>query len=145
MHETAKRLLAAGLARGAKDFTEIAKALGGSDQSATNWKKRGVPKAVIIDASVRYSVDVVWLSGSPGTLEPLFVKRWREGTHTPGSQATLVSSAVAQEQRAEYRMPSDEQRLLDGFRVADDGAKRAMLLLAVDALQRFGKRSQNHS
>lgn len=37
MHETAKRLLELGLSRGAKDFTEIAKSLGGSDQSATNW------------------------------------------------------------------------------------------------------------
>ncbi len=42
MHETAKRLLDMGLARGAKDFTEIARSLGGSDQSATNWKTRGV-------------------------------------------------------------------------------------------------------
>ena len=41
MHETAKRLLDMGLARGAKDFTEIARSLGGSDQSATNWKTRG--------------------------------------------------------------------------------------------------------
>lgn len=32
MHETAKRLLELGLARGAKDFTEIARSLGGSDQ-----------------------------------------------------------------------------------------------------------------
>ena len=47
MHETAKRLLDMGLARGAKDFTEIARSLGGSDQSATNWKTRGVPKAIL--------------------------------------------------------------------------------------------------
>lgn len=51
MHETAKRLLELGLARGAKDFTEIARSLGGSDQSATNWKTRGVPKAIIIEAA----------------------------------------------------------------------------------------------
>lgn len=38
-HPTAERLFELGTESGAKDFTEIAKRLGGSDQSATNWKR----------------------------------------------------------------------------------------------------------
>lgn len=51
MHETAQRLLAAGLAKGERTFTGIARTLGASDQSATNWKTRGVPRRVMIRAA----------------------------------------------------------------------------------------------
>ncbi len=61
IHETAKRLLEIGKASGAKDFTEIAKALGGSDQSATNWKTRGVPKEKIIEAAMLYKANVAYI------------------------------------------------------------------------------------
>lgn len=61
MEDTAKRLLEIGLEAGAKDFTEIAKRLGGSDQSATNWKTRGVPKAKIIEAAKIYGANVAYI------------------------------------------------------------------------------------
>lgn len=66
MHETAKRLLEVGTEAGAKDFTEIAKSFGGSDQSATNWKTRGVPKAVIINAAAVFGVEARWLAEGVG-------------------------------------------------------------------------------
>lgn len=66
MHETAKRLLDVGLERGAKDFAEIAKRLNASDQSATNWKTRGVPQKKIIEAGILYGVDPVWLATGQG-------------------------------------------------------------------------------
>jgi len=140
MHETAKRLLDMGLARGAKDFTEIARSLGGSDQSATNWKTRGVPKAILIEAAKKYRVDVGWLSADVHAVEPAFVTRWREGD---GWTAPVKSTAPQKvEQSRQAYLPEDEQIVLDGFRIADEGVKRSMLLLAKDALARFGKRSQ---
>ena len=143
MHETAKRLLDLGRSRGAKDFTEIAKSLGGSDQSATNWKTRGVPKAVMIEAARKYHVDVGWLTGDAHAVEPVFITRWREGTGWTAS-VRPTSSLQAEQGRQAYNLSEDEQLVLDGFRLADDGVKRSMLLLARDALARFGKRSQNH-
>ena len=142
MHETAKRLLDMGLARGAKDFTEIARSLGGSDQSATNWKTRGVLKAIQIEAAKKYRVDVGWLSADAHAVEPAFITRWREGDRwtTPVKNAAHTK---AEQSRQTYLLP-DEQTILDGFRLADETVKRTMLLLANDALARFGKRSQNH-
>lgn len=70
MHETARRLLAVGLAKGAKTFAEIARGLGASDQSATNWKRRGVPKDVAIKAGALYGVDSAWLAGATNGREP---------------------------------------------------------------------------
>lgn len=61
MHGTAKRLFEIGKEAGAKDFTEVAKWLGGSDQSATNWKSRGIPKQVIIDAAKMFSASVAYI------------------------------------------------------------------------------------
>jgi phage repressor protein C with HTH and peptisase S24 domain len=72
MDETARRLLEIGLESGAKDFTEIAKRLGGSDQSATNWKSRGVPKAKIIEASKIFGANPAYIE--EGAL-PKFVAR----------------------------------------------------------------------
>ncbi len=142
MHETAKRLLDMGLARGAKDFTEIARSLGGSDQSATNWKTRGVPKAILIEAAKKYRVDVGWLSADVHAAEPAFVTRWREGDGWAAPVKPTAQQKVEQSRQA--YLPEDEQIVLDGFRIADEGVKRSMLLLAKDALARFGKRSQNH-
>ena len=143
MHETAKRLLELGLARGAKDFTEIARSLGGSDQSATNWKTRGVPKAVIIEAAKKYRVDVGWLSADAQAVEPAFITRWKDGERGVAPVKNQATQKVEQT-RNPYLLPSDEQTILDGFRLADDGVKRSMLLLAKDALERFGMRSKNH-
>lgn len=58
IHDMAKRLLAVGKMKGAKDFTEIVKALDRSDQSATNWKGRGVPKQKIIEAAKKFGANV---------------------------------------------------------------------------------------
>ena len=77
IHETARRLMAVGLAKGARNFTEIARGLGGSDQSATNWKTRGVPAAVVIQAASIYGVDARWLAGQPDGKEPEFLANWK--------------------------------------------------------------------
>lgn len=64
MHEPAKRLLELGLSRGAKNFTAIARSLGGSDQSATNWKTRlAVAGAALVairpaDKAAQNEIDV---------------------------------------------------------------------------------------
>ncbi len=133
MHETAQRLLTVGMAKGAKTFVEIARALGASDQSATNWKARGVPSDVMIRAAALYRVDAVWLAtGSkdraPEPLAADYPQMWiRPGT------------AGVEEKRQRYLSNDDEQRLIEGFRVADDSLRRSMLLLAVDSLERFGR------
>mgnify|MGYP006914143939 FL=1 len=50
---------------------------------------------------------------------------------------------VAQEARL-YGLEPEERELLDGYRLADASLKRTMLLLAGDALRRFGRRKANH-
>lgn len=135
MHETARRLLAIGLAMGDKDFTAIARRFGGSDQSATNWKSRGVPKAVIIKAATLWGVQPAWLAGEPGAKEPALVSGCGSGKP---SRLRVAESVVG------YAFSPDEQRLVDGFRLADDSLRRSMLLLAEDALSRFGSRRENH-
>lgn len=141
MHKTAQRLLAAGLANGEKDFTSIARRFGGSDQSATNWKTRGVPKSVIIQASADWKINAKWLSAESDDDPPDFARR----DESLASPSTGHSFAVA-ERRATYSncITEDERRLLDGFRAADNGVRRAMLLLADDCLARFQKRVENH-
>ena len=46
------------------------------------------------------------------------------------------------ERRSEYMM-DDERMLLAAFRIADEGARRALMLLARDSLERFGRRGTN--
>lgn len=141
MHETAKRLLDVGLASGARDFVSIARLFGASDQSATNWKSRGVPKTIMIEAAQHFHIDVGWLACDPKATVPAFVTRWKEGIKAvPPSQAPKQLEQAGQP----YLIQADEQTLLDGYRVADSATKRALLLLAKDALAIFGKRSQNH-
>jgi transcriptional regulator with XRE-family HTH domain len=57
--------------------------------------------------------------------------------------ATIASGLVVHERRAEY-MTDDERLLIEAFRIADEGARRALLLLARDSLDRFGRRRTNH-
>ena len=93
-------------------------------------------------AAKKYRVDVGWLSADAHAVEPAFITRWREGDRwtTPVKNAAHTK---AEQSRQTYLLP-DEQTILDGFRLADETVKRTMLLLANDALARFGKRSQNH-
>lgn len=140
MHETARRLLAVGLAKGAKTFAEIARGLGASDQSATNWKRRGVPKDVAIKAGALYGVDSAWLAGATNGREPECVSVWKHDEQSLSKPRYNVA-----EMRASYGLSDDETRLLDGYRIADDGLKRSILMLADDALTRFGRRRANHS
>ncbi len=140
MHETARRLLAVGLAKGAKTFAEIARGLGASDQSATNWKRRGVPKDVAIKAGALYGVDPVWLAGATNGREPECVSSWKHD-----EQSLTNTRYHVAEMRASYGLSDEETRLLDGYRIADDGLKRSILMLAEDALARFGRRRANHS
>ena len=137
IHETARRLLAVGRSKGAHTFTEIARALGASDQSATNWKARGVPAAIIIQAASIYGVDPRWLSVHPDGKPPEFVPR-PESPYPRSSQATLPSKVA--ETRMTYGLDPDEQCLIDAYRIADQGLKRSMLVLARDALYQFAKR-----
>jgi transcriptional regulator with XRE-family HTH domain len=62
-----------------------------------------------------------------------------------GDAAATASAAVlvVHERRGDY-LTDDEQLLLEALRVADDGARRSLLLLARDALERFGHRRTNH-
>ena len=140
IHETARRLMAVGMAKGARTFTEIARGLGGSDQSATNWKTRGVPAAVVIQAASIYGVDARWLAGQPDGKEPEFLANWK---YSPAPAAPSRPAHV-EEHRRHYDLEREEQCLLDAYRLADEGLKRSMLLLARDALDRFGKRRANH-
>lgn len=78
MHDTAKRLLEIGTESGAKSFADIARALDGSEQSATNWKTRGVPKDKIIQAAAMYGANPAYIRD--GTL-PKYV------THTASTAA----------------------------------------------------------
>lgn len=140
MHETARRLMAVGLAKGAKSFSGIARALGASDQSATNWKSRGVPSDVMIRAAALYGADAAWIAGDPSGQEPAFLTDWKYP-----KAPTLIIPRVSEEHRGQYSLNDDEQRLLDGYRIADDSLRRSMLLLASDAIDRFGKRRANHN
>lgn len=138
MHETAQRLLEVGLAKGVKTFTEIARALGASDQSATNWKTRGVPPDVIIRAAELYGADAVWLwVGSKGRGQGYYPITY--------PAPAPAESRGTEEKRQPYLHNADEQRLLDGYRVADDSLRRSMLVLASDSLERFGRRRANHN
>jgi len=141
MHKTAERLLAAGLAKGEKDFTSIARRFGGSDQSATNWKTRGVPRTVIIRASGEWKINAKWLSAEDDSDPPDFAKT----NGVLAGQLPRNGLAVA-ERTAAYNgvLTNEERRLLDGFRAAENGVRRSMLLLAEDCLARFRMRCENH-
>lgn len=125
MHETAKRLLEAGLSAGEKDFTSIAKRLGASDQSATNWKARGVPKAKLILAVETFGVSLQWLTKGFGDM-------WQ----TPPTKTCSVVSMVAA-----TPPDSDEIILIRGYRMADDTGKKMLITLAKEAIKDFNKRS----
>lgn len=140
MHETAQRLLAAGLAKGERTFTGIARTLGASDQSATNWKTRGVPRRVMIRAAALYGVDAAWLAGDADGKAPAFLATRSYPTASASAPAPKVNEA-----RPAYAMTDDERLLLDGYRLADDSLRRSMVVLATDALARFGKRRANHN
>lgn len=139
MHDTAQRLLIVGQAKGARTFVEIARALGASDQSATNWKSRGVPPDVLLRAAALYRVDAVWLATGSKDRSPQPIDgAYPQMAITPGLPGV-------EEKRQRYLSNDDEQRLVEGFRVADDSLRRSMLLLAVDSLERFGRRRANHN
>ena len=140
MHETAQRLLTAGLAKGERTFTGIARTLGASDQSATNWKTRGVPRRVMIRAAALYGVDAAWLAGDADGKAPAFLATRSYPTASASAPAPKVNEA-----RPDYAMTDDERLLLDGYRLADDSLRRSMVVLATDALARFGKRRANHN
>lgn len=63
--------------------------------------------------------------------------------HSGATGAERELRLVANERRAEY-MTDDERILIEAFRIADDGARRALLLLARDSLDRFRQRRTNH-
>lgn len=54
-----------------------------------------------------------------------------------------ATALVVHERRGDY-LTDDERLLLEAARVADDGARRSLLLLARDALERFEQRRTNH-
>ena len=112
MHETAKRLLAAGLARGEKDFTGIARRFGASEQSATNWKSRGVPKAVIIRAATEWQINPGWLSAESGAKTPEFVAK-RTG-EVCKIEARPNGFGAAQSMPSYEKFTEEERRLLAG-------------------------------
>ena len=63
---TLSRLLEAAAEKGFIGPAAVAKELGASDQSATNWKSRGVPKAQAIKAQQLWVVSATWIATGAG-------------------------------------------------------------------------------
>ncbi len=127
MHETARRLLEAGIANGERSFTAIARRFGASDQSATNWKTRGVPSAVIIQASSDWHIDPKWLAAEDDAHPLAFARASDAAPSRPVAPASKVAEPAVM---YGCELTEDERRLVAGFRAAKNGLRRAMLLLA---------------
>jgi hypothetical protein len=63
---SAKRLFDVANEYGPKDWSAIGRDLGESDQTAWNWRDRGVSARAIIKASFVYNVEAMWLSEGEG-------------------------------------------------------------------------------
>lgn len=70
---------------------------------------------------------------------------WGAETQYAAKTSGRSPSAPRAEESRVYGLQSDEQTLIDGYRLADDGLRRTMLLLASDSLERFGRRRANHN
>lgn len=135
MHETAKRLLDVGIANGLRDFTSIARTFGASDQSATNWKTRGVPQAVVVKAAALWSVNPAWLAGIPGAKPTPLPKGAAPGDAPPGEapgQRTPQGNGRAMKEPTcpGYCLSADELTLLAAYRSADSAARGALMWVA---------------
>lgn len=135
-HETFRRLMLAAEHRGiGKDpQTTLARMIGSHVATVSNWRKRGVSAPAAIELSKHLRVDAGWLMAVDGSPVPDFIS-YEAPTES-------VSRLVA-ERRGAYHLTSDEQVLMDGFRVGEPWAKRSMLVLAQTALIEHGRRSSN--
>jgi len=159
MHETAKRLLAVGLAKGMKNFAEIARKLDASDQTATNWKspKRGVSKQGVFKASAYFDVDALWLCADPKgrrpewlpagaeddpveavTADPSTCEQYEEITIPPAPEPEDAYPQLRAVERRTVTKPAltdDEHDVLDGYRVASAEDRIRILGLCSIALR----------
>lgn len=94
----------------------------------------------MIRAAALYGVDAAWLANDAKGKAPECIAS-REYT-TP---LALTAMYQVNEKRGEYFLSDDEKLIIDGYRIADDGLRRGMLLLATGALDHFGKRRANHN
>lgn len=95
---------------------------------------------MIIRAATEWQINPGWLSAESGAKTPEFVAK-RTG-EVCKIEARPNGFGAAQSMPSYEKFTEEERRLLAGFRVADGGARRAMLLLAEDSLARFPKRSE---
>lgn len=72
MKDDVKRLFDAARANCWKERSvEVAELLGESEQTLTNWKKRGIPKDKLLEVAERVRVNPYWLrDGDPVPMDP---------------------------------------------------------------------------
>ena len=82
-------------------------------------------------------VEPLWLAEGKGPKSRDYSSAIPAVTHR-------VSEPTPDQRELERIVSDEEQRLLDGYRIADEGLKRSLRMLADDALERFGRRRANH-
>lgn len=135
VHETAKRLLQLGQAMGDRDFTAVARRFGASDQSATNWKTRGVPQTIVIKAAALWRVDPAWLANIPGAAMPaILAQQTTQQSNYETARATAILENGASKLKSPpcpgYGLSGDEQTLLSAYRQSDQGSRDALMWIA---------------
>lgn len=125
---TAAKLSQAALAKLAKcGQTTIASIENGRNQSSS----------VLARVAAILHVEPLWLAEGKGPER-------RDYSSAIPAVAPRVSEPTPNPRAIERILSDDEQRLLNGYRIADESLKRSLRMLAEDALERFGRRRANH-
>lgn len=139
MHETARRLLAVGKAKGSQTFVDVVRNIDGSAQTATNWKTRGVSRAGIIKASIKYGVDVAWLACENNGKRPDFLDGFIDDLSEP-----IREPLVAREEPPSYLdttvIDPQTDQVIRLMRSADASGRLMALGAVIAALDQYDKK-----
>lgn len=126
MHETMSRLSTAALEmNGAIGPAQIARLLGESEQTLTNWAKRGVSIPGAVKAERLIGCPAIWVLYGEGSPPQTPDKKMR---HTYTASSTSIAAHTARDQR--YAWPFARITESDWKRLTPDQRQAAELLVA---------------
>lgn len=141
MHETARRLLAVGKAKGARTFVDVVRNIDESAQTATNWKTRGVSRAGIIKASIKYGVDVAWLACENNGKRPDFLDGFVDNLSDP-----VCDPLVAREDPPSYLdttvIDPQTDQVIRLMRSTDASGRLMALGAVIAAIDQYNKKKK---
>lgn len=150
MKPDAKRLLdAARDIHKLKNFADVARLIGESEQTLSNWKKRGVPKAKTVSISGKIGCRPEWLE--MGALPMIDTKLIHNQAHEKQKKMPDIAlvadraGEIGQEKQLTAAFSADERLVLDGFRLASPRERDSMLHMARLILEDFNKRNEQQT